>query len=277
MVERLKQAIEKARAERDDPVAAERPAGSSRRADKPAAPNSVDATWEALQEISLDPARITESRIVTHDKSHSAHVAFDLLRTRLLKVFRDNNWRSVAITSPTKACGKTVVAANLAMSLARLNDVRTVLVDMDLRLPGLAKAFRWRDAPQLAWYLNGRSPLENTLVRVGENLALGLNSERVHDSTEVIQDDRAERAFSTIKERLAPDVIIYDLPPMLVSDDSLAFLPHTDCVLLVAAAGQTTAQQIEECERQFSGQTNFLGVLLNKTESSGESYQYDYS
>lgn len=277
MVERLKQAIEKARAQRDDPAAAARShAPAQGRRQKASAP-AVDAAWAALPEITLDMARLSESRIVTHDKAHSAHVPFDLLRTRLLKVFRDNKWRSIAITSPTKSCGKTVVAANLAFSLARQPDIRTVLMDMDLKMPGLAKTLRWREAPRLEWFLNGRSAMDAALSRVGENLALGLNAERVRDSTELLQDDGAGVALATIAAQLQPDVIIYDLPPMQVSDDALAFMPRTDCVLLVAAAGQTTAQQIEECERQFTGQTNFLGVLLNKAERAGSADYYEYA
>ncbi len=74
-----------------------------------------------------------------------------------------------------------------------------------------------------------------------------------------------------------PDAVIYDLPPLLVSDDAIGFLPQVDCVLLVAAAGQTTPTEIDECERLLGETTNFLGVLLNKCEvKNSDAYQYGY-
>lgn len=280
MVERLKHAIEKARTQRGDAASdnARAPAGqvASAKASASPTPSTVDQLWTALEPLELDPGQLVMSRIVTHDKSHPAHISFDLLRTRILKVFKDNGWRSVAITSPTKGCGKTLVAANLAFSLARQADIRTAVIDMDLKVPGLTKALRSRADKQIAWFLKGRSPVESAFQRIGTNLAVALNSERVQDSTEVIQDERTEQALASMMARLEPDVVIYDLPPLLVSDDALAFLPHADCVLLVAASGQTTAQQIEECERQFTGETEFLGVLLNKAEDLGSVDKYDY-
>ncbi len=80
-----------------------------------------------------------------------------------------------------------------------------------------------------------------------------------------------------MRELYRPDAVIYDLPPMLVSDDTIGFLPHVDCVLLIAAAGQTKVAEIEECERLLGETTNFLGVLLNKCEANNsDAYQYSY-
>ena len=72
-------------------------------------------------------------------------------------------------------------------------------------------------------------------------------------------------------------MMIFDLPPMLSSDDAIAFLPRVDCSLLVIAAGTTTAIEVDECERQASAAGNYLGVVLNKCQSSlTEYYQYGY-
>ena len=80
-----------------------------------------------------------------------------------------------------------------------------------------------------------------------------------------------------MRDLYKPDAVIYDLPPMLVNDDTFGFLPHVDCVLLVAAAGQTNVAEIEECERLLGETTNFLGVLLNKCAAkTSDAYQYSY-
>ncbi|MFV0473752.1 MAG: CpsD/CapB family tyrosine-protein kinase [Pikeienuella sp.] len=274
MVERLKFAIEKARAQRDADVAdGTVVAPAPRRA--AAAP--VDELWASLEEIQLSPDQLERARIVTQDKSDLAHIPFDLLRTRLLKVFRDNGWSRIAITSPSKGCGKTLVTANLAFSLARQSDLRTLVVDMDLKAPELAHTLGRKNAPPLAWMLSGQTDIQSGLKRCGPNLAFGLNGERVRDSTELIQDEKTVSVLASLNESLKPDAVIYDLPPMLVSDDAIAFVQHVDCVLLVAASGQTTAKEIEHCERMFAGHVNFLGVLLNKAQDDVDRKAYEYS
>ena len=54
------------------------------------------------------------------------------------------------------------------------------------------------------------------------------------------------------------------MPPMLMSDDAMAFLPHVDCVLLVAAAEKSRLDEVDKCEQELAEQTNVLGVVLNK-------------
>ena len=289
MVERLKHAIEKARAQREtDAFPAARPLPAAEAPPSAAAPalqegatrrgrpTPEDQLWASLKEVRLRQPLVANRRIVTHDKSDPAHIAFDVLRTRMLKAFRDNGWNRVAITSPRKGCGKTFVAANLALSFARQPDLRTLLLDMDLKSPELTRTFAPEGAQPISWFLSGRSPLESAIVRYGENLAIALNGERVRDSAELIHDEKTGKVLAAMMTRMKPNVVICDLPPMLVSDDSMAFLPNVDCVILVAAAGQTTAKEIEDCERMFAGHTNFLGVILNKAEigMTREGYEY---
>ena len=64
------------------------------------------------------------------------------------------------------------------------------------------------------------------------------------------------------------------MPPMLVSDDLMAFVPHLDCVLLVAAAERTRLDEVDKCEQDLAEQTNVLGVVLNKCRYMGEDYGY---
>ncbi len=283
MVERLKHAIEKARAQREtEAFPALRPSAppeAQATVAEPARrgrPSPEDQLWASLKEIRLRQPLVADRRIVTHDKSDPAHIAFDVLRTRMIKAFRDNGWSRVAITSPRKGCGKTLVSANLALSFARQPDVRTLLLDMDLKSPELTRTFAPEGAQPISWFFSGRSPIESALVRYGDNLAIGLNGERVRDSAELIHDEKTGKVLSSMMTRLKPDVTICDLPPMLVSDDAMAFLPYVDCIILVAAAGQTTAKEIEDCERMFAGHTNFLGVVLNKAEvgMTREGYEY---
>ena len=111
---------------------------SMRREGETAEPSGADAAWERLRTVTLDRRHLTRHRVIAADRVDPAHVAFDVLRTRLLQTLRARGWRRVAITSPTQGCGKTFVAANLAFSLSRRASCRTVLLDLDLRIPSLA-------------------------------------------------------------------------------------------------------------------------------------------
>ena len=76
-----------------------------------------------------------------------------------------------------------------------------------------------------------------------------------------------------LKKSMGRQIIIFDLPPMLASDDFLAFLPQVDCALLVASAGESTVQDIAECERLIDPE-KFLGCVLNKVSAAETAYHY---
>jgi Mrp family chromosome partitioning ATPase len=304
MVERLKVAIEKARANRAGGVPAgqgsgqgvgqgvgqgagggagggmgdapwETPPEGEPRA-RASAPAGATDPWLALDEIVLDPRTLLRERIVTRDKSDPAHIAFDALRTRLLKALHDNGWSRVAVTSPTKGCGKTMVACNLAFSLARQPETRCMLIDLDLRMPQLAARLGQRDSHAIEPYLLGEVAPRDYFRRAGGNLAIGLNTVRVWNAAELVQSRRVAATLAASLDLFRPNVVLFDTPPMLTSDDVLAFLPNVDGVLLVVAGGETRAGEIEECERLMAEHTNFLGVVLNKAEDSGmPPYRYE--
>lgn len=282
MVERLKAAIDKARAARETLDAAS-PGGESGGAatEAPARPDASGApvaVWDAMNEVVLDPAHLTASRIVTHDKADAIHAVFDVLRTRILKVCRDSGWRRIGISSATAACGKSLISCNLALSFARQTDLRTVLIDMDLRRPTVAGMLGVTPTTRLQDFLEGALPAERHFLRAGPNLALALNATRVTASGELMQSARARESLGAAIAALDPDIVIYDMPPMLVGDDAIAFLDALDCAMIVASSGVTTAEHLRECERLLGEHTPYLGVVLNKVEGqSVDRYAEAYS
>ncbi|MCL4189362.1 MAG: exopolysaccharide biosynthesis protein [Rhodobacteraceae bacterium] len=226
----------------------------------------VAEAWAALPEVSPDPAALARARIVARDPDHPATAAFDLLRTRLMQAMEDHGWRRVAITSPTRGCGKTVVAANLALSLARRPSARCILVDLDLRRPGLAAALGVAAPASLPALLRARRAMAGHLLRVGPNLALGLNDEAAADAAELLQEPSTADILGAMTETLEPDAVVYDLPPALGRDDVTAFLPLVDGVLLVADATRTLPRDVTACEQAFEGRTQLFGVILNRAD-----------
>jgi protein-tyrosine kinase len=222
--------------------------------------------WESIGPISLDAERLAGNGLFTHASTNPAVAVFDMLRTRLLQALRERGWRRIAVTSPTHGCGKSFVAANLALSLARLPATRTILMDLELRRPHLAGIFGVVDAAPLQEFLSGEQPLESHFRRYGKTLALGLNGAAVDDPATVLQDPDTPLALDAMLTQLQPDVVVHDLPPVLTSDDVIAMIPQIDAVLLVADGTRSTADEIKATERLLDGRVPLMGVVLNRAQ-----------
>jgi protein-tyrosine kinase len=269
-MERIQAAIQKAKEQRGIPVGR---SGAGTRSSWDVAP-AATSVWETLESFEPDPDLMAEHRIVTYADSDPSDTVFDMLRTRVLRTMRENRWMVLGITSPSSGCGKSVTALNLAFSLARQADVRTVLVDLDLRRPAIAKTLGLERPQSMASVLQGTRPVTENFVRVGENLAIGTNASPVRNSSEILLNPATAQGVASLKATFRPNVLLFDLPPMLVSDDVMAFLPHLDCVLLIAGAEKTRLDEVDACEQDLTGQSNLLGVVLNMCRYGGETYGY---
>lgn len=276
-MERIQAAIQKAKEQRGDVVA---PAigigggigaGVARSAQRP---QQVGPAWAELAAFDPEPRLLARNHVVTFEDVDPAHSHFDILRTKVLRTMQKNGWTSLGITSPTSGCGKTTVALNLAFSLAHQADIRSVLVELDLRRPSMAKQIGLKAPQSMASVLQGTRGVAESFVRYGDNLAIGTNAQSVRDSAELLMNARTAEGIAAIKRAFLPDVIVYDLPPMLQSDDAMAFLPQLDCVLLVAGAEKSRLDEVDKCEKDLADQTNVLGVVLNSCRYMSEDFGY---
>jgi Mrp family chromosome partitioning ATPase len=275
MVERLKEAIEKARQQRTGAVAA---ADSKPSVTLPLASETFKQHWQSLPEVEIDYATLARERLVFAAKSNPEQVPFDILRTRLMTVCRSNGWRRIGITSPSKGCGKTFVTVNLAFSLSRNRELRTILVDLDLKNPHVGRLLGISAVNPSRALIDGSSSAADVLQRCAPNLAVAVGNGPSRYSAELMQGEPATEAVAALLRDYQPEMILFDLPPMFVSDDVIGFMHNLDALIIVAAAGQTTAADITECETLIGSGTNFLGVVLNKVESAEvERYETNYS
>ena len=293
-MEKIQSAIEKARASRSAEAgvaAAAAPPVSAPLSAPLSAPDARAAAWAALGAGQIDPARMRRNRIVAMTGAADA-VPFDMMRTKVLQQMRANGWKRLAITSPTPACGKSTIALNLAFSLARQTELRTILCELDLRRPMLKtilgpafskngaspKSTASKNQPPKSFsaVLEGRADFADVAVRYSEGLALAVNDGPVKQAAELLQLSGVPNILAAIEAVYAPDLMLFDMPPMLVTDDVMGFMGQVDAVLLVAAAETTTTKEIDACERELAGQTNVMGVILNKCHFMGRAYGYGY-
>ncbi len=276
-MEKIQQALAKARAERQG-------GPENRPAAKPVAPDveshspvagAVEAAWAALPAFAPDADHLVQARVMTLYGGQDA-TPFDVMRTKVLQTMRANNWRRLAITSPTPACGKSTIALNLGFSLARQPDIRTIVAELDLRRPSLAKTLGLTPTKNFAEVLQGEADFAQNAFCFNQNLALAVNTGIVRNPAEVLHAARVPAILADIETRFAPDLMIFDLPPMFACDDTMAFVGQVDCVLLIAGAESTTVKEIDTCERELASQTNMMGVVLNKCHFMGKDYGYNY-
>ena len=282
-MERIKAAVELAKADRA------RLSGSAPPV-RPPGPQVTRAPARANQEsaagksrVHLDPAHLKSMRIVAHDPDDPRGRVFEMLRTQVIRKMTDAHYQTIGISSPTSGCGKTFTALNLALSIALLPGRSVTLVDLDLRKPHVADCLGLKPGVGMERLLRGEARVDDIIVepdigmgrlsvvptyRASRNPAVQMVS---HELSDMVQQLRSKDPGG---------LIMFDLPPVLVADDVISFSPQLDCLLLVAAAGQTTAADISNSERLLGpvegsqGVPEILGIVLNKAEQSGEPSYY---
>ena len=293
-MERLQAAIEKARRQREAAGAAQPPAPSANpsaaaeaaapeRTGHPATqdaaaqpPADIAALWQALPLIELPaPRRLGKNRVIAPGSGVDS-APFDLLRTRMLQQAKKNGWRRIAVVSPHGGCGKSTTVANLAFSLARQSDMRTLAFDFDLRRRGLTRLLEQSPANNLWQVLEGKVDFAENGQRFGTNVAFGLNAAPATQASEILQSGQTARVLDAIDARYAPDIVLFDLPPLMASDDNFGFLSRVDAALLMIAAEKTTMSQIDVAERQVADLTNVMGLVLNQCRFTSGAYGHDY-
>lgn len=230
-----------------------------------------------LRRVKLDLDHLESNRIVAHRASDERTRAFDMMRTQVLQSMEASSLQMLAVTSPTAGCGKTVTATNLAISIARQPDRSVLLVDMDLRKPKVATYLGLEFDHGLMSALDGRASLLDTVVQAdcGPYAFEVLPSEGCSaGSAEWMASQSMTNVLQAIRREFRSYVVIVDLPPMLVGDDVICFLPRTDAVLLIGGAGMSTVSEIAECNKHLQG-TRVLNFVLNKASTSAApSYGY---
>src|SRR5712671_1090646 len=204
--------------------------------------------------------------------------AFRALRTSILLSQADHPPQVILVTSALPREGKTTAAANLAVTFAQLGD-RTLLIDADLRKPGVGRLLNMTDGKYagLSSYLAGVSSLDLVTVPhptipnlvaiptgpLPPNPADLLSSHKLADA---LQHLRSEYKF-----------IVIDSPPIMAATDAVILSVQADGVLLVVRSGETPKEAFTRArDLLVSVKCRLLGVVLNAVDSTAPDYYYSY-
>ncbi|MFN3937273.1 MAG: CpsD/CapB family tyrosine-protein kinase [Gemmobacter sp.] len=222
--------------------------------------------WSQLPLLAIDEATAHAAHLIVSRHEDPVGTLFDVLRTRLLQALDERGWNRIVVTAPTRGCGTSTVAANLALSMARRPGTRTLLIDLDLRMPSLHRLFGVEPPGPIRSMLSGEQPVEAHMQRVGQNLCLALSDRAEPDAAELLQEPATVETFRHLCSLYAPDVLLYDMPPVLEGDDVLAFLPQTDGAILVVDGLRTLPSEVQEAERLIRERSELVAVVLNRAE-----------
>jgi capsular exopolysaccharide synthesis family protein len=196
------------------------------------------------------------------------------IRTNLSSIRRDGEAHIVAVTSAVPSEGKSTTAANLAIMFAEA-DYRVVIVDANLRKPGLADIFRVEGAVGLTNILAGQASLDSVLQPWGAQGLWVLPSGEVPDNPSELLGSRAmAEVLLSLKEKF--DVVIIDTAPLLAVTDAVVVAAQATGTILVVRQGRTAAGKVRAAVQALhSVEANVLGCVLNMTPTD-QSQLRDY-
>jgi Mrp family chromosome partitioning ATPase len=220
--------------------------------------------------IEVLPATLERNRVVTPGTPSGVSGAYKLLRTHVLQRLQTRGWQTVAVVSPGGAEGKTLTAINLAIALASTRTHTALLVDLDWHRPSVHRYFDYAPERDVYDYLRGEAPLSDALVSPGvPRFSFLPCREPVPDASEHVGS--LGGFVNELRNRYANRIVLFDLPPLLLTDDALSFLPLVECALLVVEEGRTKREEVVR-SLDLIGEERLLGSVINKSAQRGPQY-----
>jgi capsular exopolysaccharide synthesis family protein len=221
----------------------------------------------------LSVSNPTQGRLVCVPDSESPAVeAFHLLGVRLRHLRRARPLKKVLITSTIPQEGKSMVASNLACTLALRTQQKVLLLEGDVRRPTQSQIFGIDRKPGICEWLHGDRSLQECIYGL-EGLGLWIlpAGHASSNSLELLQSGR----LSAMMDELTAwfDWIIIDSPPVLPLADTSVWTNLSDGILLVARQGITQKRQLQR-GLEAIGSQKLIGAILNSSKSISHTDYY---
>ena len=205
---------------------------------------------------------------------HDFGEAFRSLRTSLMSRFPAEGTKSLVVTSAQPLEGKTTTACNIAMALA-YGGARVLLIDADMRRPGLHRPLRLTNERGLSQVLIGQARVRDVIQRTVDPNLLAITAGRTPPNpSELLASERMKTLLSNLSH--GPfDWIVIDTPPVLAVTDAVILAPLVSGVTYVVGAEMTRRRLAERAlETIMSAHPKFAAVVLNKVDFARNKYYY---
>lgn len=222
-------------------------------------------------EAQLDPNICTWYRAVSTESE-----AYRGVRTALYFSTRGQGRKIIQITSPNQGDGKSLLAVNLAVSIAQ-SGKRVLLVDADLRRPNVDKLLGVSNSVGFASVLGGLADVNEAICdTVVPGLSVIPCGELPPNPSELLTAPRLHEALEWMRDHY--DYVVVDTPPLLAVTDPSVVAPQVDGVILTLRStkkGRVEAERAKEILDSLG--VNIFGIVLNAITPAQNGEVYGYS
>ncbi len=251
----------------------------------PGTPEVVVSAPELLQEVadglSFDnvptfsiPAEPQRRLVALTDEHGMAAEKVRVLSVKLSQARRNKQLSRVLLTSCVQGEGKTVMSANLGITLARQSKHRTLIIDADLRRAGLAHLFSTPSTPGITEWWRGKLPPEKMLRKAdGFPLFFLASGAPAEQPLEILESQR----FAELITQLSPhfEWVIIDSPPFAPLADASVLATLTDGTVFVVRENLTPTKLLRATMESFDAH-KLLGFVVNESSTPTRKYGYAY-
>ena len=240
------------------------------------APSGVGIGPDMLRrvvEVPFAPAR--DAHIIDITRPHDAPAEeFRTLRTRVNHLQTQQALRTLVITSPSPAEGKSFAAVNLAIAESQLDGNHTLLIDCDFRRPIAHSLFQFDRSPGMTEFLQGKAELHECMRRIqGTNLYVIPAGEAVVNPLELLNRVEMKQLIEQLPRVF--NWVLLDSPPLLFAADASLLSTVCSGTILVVRVGATTIDSVTRAMQSLC-ENNVLGIIVNGARR-GELYsKYTY-
>jgi Mrp family chromosome partitioning ATPase len=233
----------------------------------------TDTIARGCRQVVLDEEKRERERILSPDAAGVRGGPYKMLRTQVLQRLKELHANTLAVLSATEGDGKTLTAINLAIAVAADFGHTSLLVDLDLRNPSVHH--RLGLAPNLGIEdcVEQRRPVHEALIKLAGYKRLTVLPARVpiKHSSELVAAAHMSEIVQELRTRYANRILIFDLPPVLATDDALAFSQQIQAGLFVVAEGKTAREDIA-ASLALLRNLPIIGTVLNRSRDGGGAY-----
>ena len=220
---------------------------------------------------SIDPRLVC-----LQDPNSPAAESFKILRSKLIANSSRELRRAIMITSSEPEDGKSLVAANLALSIARGINHHVLLMDTDLRVPQLHSLLGIQAKHGLREYLTNGSTLAPYLFKTPARKLTLLPAGRPSESpSELLSSEKMRQLVTELKGRYPDRFLILDSPPINFVAETASLTAMVDAVILVVRSGKTARESTQNAITTI-GRERILGVVFNASEEAQKDFRLYY-
>ena len=197
---------------------------------------------------------------------------FKILRTNLLFPSSGKSPRTIMVTSSMPDEGKSLISANLAISIAQSIQEHVLLIDCDIRRPSVHTQFGFGDVPGLSEHLSGGIPISSLLLKtIVDKLSILPGGRPPLNPSELMSSQQMSRLLQEVKYRYSDRFIIIDSPPPKLTAETSALSRQVDGILLVIEYGRTSREMVSDLIN-IIGKEKVIGIVFNKLDMKFANY-----